>query len=148
MGKINWGRVVLGGLLAGVVLNAYDFIVWGWYLAADYAAAVEALGREEPGGGVMAMFVAWNFVFGIFLVWLYAAVRPRFGAGPKTAAMMGVAVWFLWYFMHTIVEAPLELFPSKIYLTAAILGLVQLVLALLAGGWLYQEGDSAPPSAA
>jgi hypothetical protein len=27
--KINWGRVVVGGLVAGVVLNVFDFLVNG-----------------------------------------------------------------------------------------------------------------------
>ncbi|HSE60477.1 MAG TPA: hypothetical protein VLA99_17380 [Nitrospiraceae bacterium] len=28
-------------------------------------------------------------------LWLYAAIRPRFGAGPKTALYAGLGVWVL-----------------------------------------------------
>jgi hypothetical protein len=97
---------------------------------------------------MMALFVAWDFVMGIFLVWLYAAVRPRFGPGPQTAAMTGAAVWFLLFFMHAIAEAPMGLFPTKLYVVSTIVGLAQVVLAALAGGWLYQEGGSTPSMAA
>ena len=148
MSKINWSRVVLGGLLAGVVLNVFDFILWGWYFAPDIAAAMEALGKQAPGGAMIGLFVVLDFVIGIFLVGLYAAVRPRFGAGPKTAAMTGAAVWFLVYLMHAIAEAPAGLFPTKIYVVGTIVGLVQLVLAAVVGGWPYQEGSSTPSSVA
>jgi hypothetical protein len=46
MGKINLGRVVMGGLLAGVLLNVVDFLVHGVWLMDDYTAAMEALGKE------------------------------------------------------------------------------------------------------
>ena len=59
-------------------------------------AAVRALGREV-GGGALLMFLAWGFLVGIFAVWLYAAIRPRYGAGPKTALCAGAAVWGLGY---------------------------------------------------
>ncbi|MBI2073795.1 MAG: magnesium transporter, partial [Gemmatimonadetes bacterium] len=44
MGKINWGRVIAGGLLAGVVLNVFDFVVNGWLLSDQWTAAMTALG--------------------------------------------------------------------------------------------------------
>ncbi len=37
MGKINWGRVFLGGLLAGVVVNVFEFVTNGLVLASNWA---------------------------------------------------------------------------------------------------------------
>jgi hypothetical protein len=85
MGKINWNRVILGGLVAGVIINIFEFALHGFVLAQDMDAAVRALGREV-GGRELLMFLAWGFLVGIFAVWLYAAIRPRYGAGPKTAS--------------------------------------------------------------
>ena len=34
-------------------------------------------------------------VSGIVLIWIYAAIRPRFGAGVKTAILAGLAVWVI-----------------------------------------------------
>src|ERR1051325_2826717 len=92
MGKINWGRVVVGGLLAGVVLNIVDFVYFGVLMKQDIAAAMQALGKQ-PGAmdSLVPLFVALDFVYGIGLLWVYAAIRPRFGAGPKTAVIAGVA---------------------------------------------------------
>ncbi len=33
---------------------------------------------------------------------LYAAIRPRFGAGPSTAAIAALSVWFLTSWMHLV----------------------------------------------
>jgi hypothetical protein len=35
------------------------------------------------GGAELTMFTVWGFLVGIFAVWLYAGIRPRYGAGQK-----------------------------------------------------------------
>src|SRR5213592_1582132 len=81
VGKINWGRVILGGLLAGLVLNVVDFVYYGMVMKQDMAAAMQALGKPPIPDSMIWVFVVWDFVMGIGLVWLYAAIRPRFGPG-------------------------------------------------------------------
>ena|SRR2546430_5205021 len=139
MGKINWGRVVAGGLLAGLVLNCVDFVVNGMLLAADWNAAMKALGKGEMAGSMIAWFVVYDFLLGIFTVWLYAAIRPRFGAGQKTAASAGFAVWFVVAFLHSVGDVPIGLFPLKLYLVTGIVALASLPLAAVAGAWPYKE---------
>src|SRR2546425_12504882 len=92
MGKINWSRVILGGLLAGVVLNVVDYIYYGVVMKQDMAAAMQALGKKPIPDSIIWVFVVWDFVMGIGLVWLYAAIRARFGAGVKTAVTAGPAL--------------------------------------------------------
>jgi hypothetical protein len=77
MGKINWNRVILGGLVAGVIINIFEYVLNGVILAKDMEAATSALGRQV-GGSALAMFTVWGFLVGIFAVWLYAAIRPRY----------------------------------------------------------------------
>ena len=45
MGKINWNRVILGGLVAGMIINIFEFALHGFVLAKDMDTAVRALGR-------------------------------------------------------------------------------------------------------
>src|SRR5438067_636891 len=91
MGKINWGRVVSGGLLAGVVLNIIDWLTYGVWLKADMAGAMQALGKQPSAmDSAIPLWVALDFVSGIGLLWVYAAIRPRFGAGAKTAVIAEV----------------------------------------------------------
>jgi hypothetical protein len=46
MGKINWARVLLGGLVAGFIINIFEYVTNGVVLAADWDAAMKALGRH------------------------------------------------------------------------------------------------------
>src|SRR5437588_13029885 len=126
MGRINWGRVVVGGLLAGVVLNIVDSVFFGVMMKQDIAAAMQALGKQ-PGAmdRLVPLFVVLDFVTGIGLLWVYAAIRPRFGAGAKTAVIVGVAVWFFDCLVHVLGEAPVGLFPQKMYGVGTIVALVQ-----------------------
>ena len=43
-----------------------------------------------------------SFLIGLFAGWLYAAIRPRYGAGPKTALCAGLFVWFLGYLLTSV----------------------------------------------
>ena len=44
MSSMNWGRVILGALQAGIVTNVVEFILNGVVLARGWAAAMAALG--------------------------------------------------------------------------------------------------------
>ena len=140
MGKINWGKVVVGGLLAGVVLNVADWLVYGVWLKPDLAAAMQALGKNPAAmdSGV-PVWVVLDFVYGIGLLWVYAAIRPRFGAGPKTAVIAGLAVWFFVGLLHALGEAPMALMPQRVYIVATVVGLVQYPLATVLGAYFYME---------
>src|SRR3989442_5904802 len=95
MGKINMQKVLVGGLIAGVFLNIVDYVQFGVVLKDQMAAAMQALGKPAMTNAQIPWFVVLDFVLGIFLVWLYAAVRPRFGAGPATAAKAAFAARFV-----------------------------------------------------
>jgi hypothetical protein len=80
-----------------------------------------------------------DFLVGLWVVWLYAAVRPRFGAGPKTALITGLGAWFALGLIMTLSELPMGLFPNALYYWNLIGWLVAGPLATLAGAALYQE---------
>src|SRR6059058_256418 len=137
MGKINWTRVILGGLVAGVIINVFESVLNGVILAKDMEAAIRALGRQM-GGGALAMFIAWGFLVGIFAVWLYAAIRPRYGAGPRTAACAGIAVWALAYLLGSAVPVIMHLFPVGLTLVGIGVGLIETIVAGVAGAAVYK----------
>jgi len=126
MRPINWARVILGGLLAGVVINAFESVLNGVIFAEEMEAAMKALGRQV-GGGQIAMFVVWGFLVGIFAVWLYAGIRPRYGAGPKTEALAGLAVWVLGYLLAADTPIPLDLFPFRLMVIGLAIGRVEVI---------------------
>ncbi len=139
MGKINWARVLLGGLLAGVIINAAEFLVNGFVLGSDWEAAMKALGRTGMGQSAYVVFVIWGFLAGICAIWLYAAARPRFGPGAKTAALTGFAFWIFSYALPTLGQWAFHLFPERLLIIGTLAGLVEVILASVAGAWLYKE---------
>jgi hypothetical protein len=139
MQSINWRRVILGGLLAGLVINVFESVLNGAVLAKDWEAAMAALGKPPMGGSQVAVFVIWGFLVGIFAVWLYAAIRPRYGAGPKTALCAGAAVWALGYLLASAAPIVLNLFPARVIVIGLVVGLVEVLVGTLLGAWLYRE---------
>lgn len=139
MGKINLKGVLLGGLLAGVVLNVVDFLLYGVVLAGDMTAAMQALGKTSPGGLAMVWFFIIDLVYGIALVWAYAAVRPRFGAGPATAARAGLYTWVVAALLRAIGDSQIGIMPTRIIITGTVVALVLFPVAAVVGAWLYKE---------
>jgi hypothetical protein len=140
VGKINLGRVVGGGVLAGVVLNIADFLVYGVWLSADIAAGMQALGKDPAKvQSAVPLFVVLDFFYGIGLLWVYAAIRPRFGAGPKTAVIAGLAIWFFVGLLHALAESPMGLMPQRVMTIGTIVALIQLPVAGVVGAYVYKE---------
>lgn len=140
MGKINLKGVIIGGLVAGVVLNVIDFLLFGVVLAGDIAASLQAAGKPAMGTSTMMLFVALDFLYGIFLVWLYAAIRPRFGAGPGTAVKAGLVSWVAVGLFHYLFEAPMGFtMPQNVMMIATLVGLVAQPLAVVVGAKFYTE---------
>lgn len=145
MGETNAGRVFIGGLLAGAVICCSAFFWSGAVFRADMEAALAALNRTQAASssGAMALYVVWSFLAGVLAAWVYAAVRPRFGAGPKTAIRTGLMLWLLVYVQATIGIAPMEFMPPRILMLGLATSILEIVLATLAGAWLYRENSAA-----
>jgi hypothetical protein len=96
------------------------------------------------------MMVAFNiigFVTGLLMVWLYAAIRSRYGAGPKAALMVALTIWIIGYAIPTLGEVGVGLIPAQLGATAAGLGLIEIILAGLAGASVYKEEATETPVA-
>ncbi|HEX9659728.1 MAG TPA: hypothetical protein VGA18_05475 [Rhodothermales bacterium] len=139
MSKINYGRVIIGGLLAGVILTIGESILNLVVVQDQWQMFMEQRNLPAESTGINIMWLLWNFVIGLALVLLYALVRPRCGPGAKTAAWTGVFVWFLVWFMCFGAIGLSFGMPSSLILTTLIWGLPEVVLAALAGGWAYKE---------
>ena len=141
MGKINWTRVLLGGLIAGVVGNVLWFATWRPLVGPSLKAALVALGRPmQETIGTTVLGVVLGFVVGILAIWLYAAIRPRYGAGPGTAVLAGVAAGLLYGVFPDIGWGlTLRLIPARVWVGDAVFTLVAMVIATLLGAWVYKE---------
>jgi hypothetical protein len=143
MADINWTRVLTGGLVAGLVMNIGEAALHGGMLGADAQQLfdryqIQALASAVP----IVSLIVMTFVLGIASVWLYAAIRPRYGAGAKTAIIAGLAVWVIAHVWSGVYLGMgfLGLIPAKLAYLPIAWGLVEAPLGTLAGAWLYREG--------
>lgn len=141
--RINLVRVLIGGLVAGVIINIGEFILNGVLLADDLNAAMAALNRPPVDPSMIVWFVLFGFGFAMILVWTYAAIRPRFGPGVKTAICASSLCWGLGYLYPNLFFYVMNLFPRDIIIVTSIWGLGEVVVAGIAGAWVYTESSRA-----
>jgi hypothetical protein len=139
MSGINVPRVILGGLVAGLVANGFDFLITTYLMAAEFNSMLARLGvTESDAQSWIAVFAVADFIWGVLLVFTYAAIRPRFGPGPATAVIGGVLLWVSFAIaMLVLMAMGLHSFGS--YLKSASLYLLSAIVAGIAGAALYKE---------
>ena len=136
MSKINWSRLLVCGVVAGIVWIILGAIVTA-LLGRDFAALPSNnLGKPTPG------FVLFNIVIdvleGISILWLYAAIRPLYGPGAKTASIAA----FAWWFVVSLGDATWCSFgfsPPWTVIPLMVGTLPALILATIAGAKFYRE---------
>jgi len=96
---INTKKVLVGALVAGVIINVVDFATNTFILGARMKAETDAfkpgLSDQMMQGSSIASYVIMDLVLGFALIWTYAAIRPRFGAGARTAVYAALLFWLL-----------------------------------------------------
>lgn len=139
MSRINFTKVIVGGLLAGLIINIGEFIFNGVLFADEMNQAMAALNRPPVANSMVVWFLLFAFGLGVTLVWLYAAIRPRFGAGVRTAVCASLTVWGLAYLYPTLFFIVMQLFPTRMMVIGTVWGLFEVVIAGVAGAWAYTE---------
>lgn len=143
MSQINVGGVVKGGLAAGVVMNISEFVLNVPVAGEQINAELAARNLPPVATNQIAVFVVLTFVLGLLTVWLYAAIRPRFGAGPTTAMIAGVFVWACTYLNVSITMGVLGINSMELVILGILWTLIEMIVASSVGGYLYQEGAPA-----
>lgn len=140
MNKINVGRVLLGGIVAGIVIDIFEGVLNGVVLSNQWAVVMTGLGKTGTMSiKQIAAFNVWGLVTGILIVGVYAAMRPRLGAGPKTAICAGLVIWATAYMLGSAAPVFLHLFPVGLVATGLAVGLVETMIAGIAGAYFYKE---------
>lgn len=137
MEKINWKRVFVCGVATGLVWTVLSAIST-WFVGGDFNAAVPGNKIFAPSAGLAAFLFSVNLAGGIWAMWLYAAIRPRHGAGPKTALVAGLS----WWIVSTLADATwgsFGLVPVAALLPLSAVLLPEMIIAAVAGAWLYKE---------
>jgi hypothetical protein len=143
MGGMNWGRVLLGGIVAAVVIFLSEWLIHGVVLMDDWMAAMESINRpQNPEEAPIVLYAVISLLFGLALAWTYAGIRPRFGAGPGTALKAGFVIWLVGYALPMLGWVPLGIFNNRMLYIGLGGGLVELIVAALVAGALYSEAQA------
>lgn len=140
---INTKKVVVAGIAAGVVMNICDFLLNMMFRT----QMTESANAFKPGlgdamttmsGSTMAGFIIMDLVIGMLLAYTYAAMRPRFGPGAKTAIITALIFWIF----GSIIAANylvMGIMSRSLWLSFGFAYLVCLIVASLVAGALYSE---------
>ena len=139
---INTGKVITGGLAAGVVLNVFDFLTNTYIMADKFKTEMDALNPalmpKMMATSTTVSFIVLDFVFGLLMVFTYAAIRPRFGAGVGTAIKAGLMMWAIsgvtWYF-----TVAMGFVSMNFFVMSAAISLVTMSAGAYVGAMLYKE---------
>lgn len=143
---LNTSKVIAGGLAAGVVLNVIDWITYTKVLVDKVTAEADAfkpgMAASMMSGNAITVYIISDFVFGLLLVWTYAAIRPRFGPGPRTAMLTALLFWILMAFCN----APTMLMGMvsvRLWWTESFIMFVNFLIAAWVGAMIYKESEGA-----
>lgn len=142
MSGMNRNRLLMGGLVAGLVINVGEFLLNVPVAGPAFDAALVEAGLPIPAASTIAVYVAMAFGLGLAAVWTYAAIRERYGPGPATAIRAGLLVWTLGSLLPMISLGLLGIFPTNLLLLAGTWTLVEIPLGTLAGAWVYREAEA------
>lgn len=140
MGKINGGRVIIGGLVAAVVIFLSHILfhaVFGERILAAFDAILTRPMLQDARTHVT--FIVLMLVQGFLMIYLYALARPRLGPGPKTALSIGIIVGVLTFMIPNLALVAITGANPQILWIAGMWGTVGSIVATLAGAALYKE---------
>lgn len=141
MSKINWTRLIIGGLIAAVILFFTDGFLHERIVGADWRAVYQNLGAPEPqhdGGGIL-YFAIFELGRGLLSIFVYVLMRERFGPGPKTAALAGIVAWVAFSVTGPAEFIPLGFYSTALWVKVGAFQLITSILGAIAGAALYKE---------
>ena len=137
MGKINVGKVIVGGIVAGAVMNGLDFVI-NTIILKDSMTATMTARNIDPAAMSIPTMVVLDFAMGLLLVFTYAAIRTRFGPGPKTALVAGILLSLITSTLAAYFVG-MGFFGWHEWMPNAALSTVNMCVSALAGCAVYKE---------
>lgn len=142
MYRINWGRLIIGGLIASVILFLTDGVFHEQVVAADWRALHVTLGVPESQHSAAAVlyFVVFELGRGFLSIFLYVLMRPCCNPGPKTAAIAGIVAWIAFSVTGPAQFIPLGFFSNALWIKVGAFQLITSIIAAIAGAAVYKDG--------
>jgi hypothetical protein len=142
MKKINFGRLILAGLVAGLAFIFVEIIVEGsmYFVFRISEAKIFQEAFEMRCSGVLFHILNLGILFAIciLIMWVYAVLRPRFSSRGTTAIVASLIFW-LFAFLFVANHVNLGIIPPMSFISLAF-NLIELPVAVIVGSNIYREG--------
>jgi hypothetical protein len=143
MNRIRTQRVLIAGLATLLVFILIEFLLEGVLIGAILPGklyeiyASTGAGRWNWSNQVINIGVAlFNC---LMMIWLYAALRPMFGVGPRSA-LITCGFVFAFFLAIEINNVNMGNIPLRVAVVDLSTLLIELPIALIAGAHVYEAG--------
>jgi hypothetical protein len=140
-------RIVAGGFAAGLLLLFSGVALGHGVLGPEYARAFASHRAHAVSVATVIENTSIRLAFGFLLVTLYAALRPRFGAGPRAALVAALLFWLSAYLPRFLELSDFGILGGWRLAVSIPWSLTEVALAALLGGWIYRERETNAPGA-
>ena len=142
MNQVNRGRVIIGGIVGGVVI----FLIMGFAnhvcMGNMWMQWMAVMGQAMQNGPRLHSLYFWfaqSILLGVTGGAIYAGIRPRYGAGGATALGAGFLLWCAAYLAEMLNGLALHFLPHTILAGEAISGLVAALVGTYIAAAIYKE---------
>lgn len=141
MNRIRINRMLLSGLVTLIVFIGVELIIEGLMFNTLFIEELEAWNQKidvldwDSSNNVLNIFIA--LVNSTILVWLYAALRPMFGVGTRTALIASTFALLI-YLASYVNQVNLGTIPLSIATIEAGYLVIEMPIAIIAGALVYE----------
>jgi hypothetical protein len=140
MGRINYGRLIVGALLAAAFYFIADGTIHGALLGKYHMAAVSRAGYPLTADNTAFIYFAvFDLGKGLVAMLIYVAARVPCGPGVKTAVVAGLIAWLAIEVLPSISWMPFPFYEKSFFVKVIALELVPMVVGAILGAWIYKE---------
>ena len=142
MPRINWNRLLIGGLIATVICFVSDGLLHEKLVGAEWKAVYDNLRAAAPSeeqASHMLYFLLFEIGRGLVGILVYVLMRPFSRPGPKTAALAGLVTWFAFSLTGPAQFIPLGFYSHALWMKVGGFQLVTSIVATIAGAAVYKD---------
>jgi hypothetical protein len=135
---VNIRSILTSGLVAGIIVSI-SAITMIPVVGNEMDIILANFGLLPLSNLAMVYFCSISFIFGIFLMFMYAVLKPQFASKTKTAITVSIIVWIMVYLIGNVSLAVYGFMSIKLVAIGSVWGLMELLLASIICSRLYKE---------
>lgn len=140
MHETHPAHVLLGGVAAGLIILVGEYLLNAILLGDLWADLRASFGIPVASNSQYAIGGILTLSYGVVLIWLYAAMRPRFESDTGTALVAAATFWFIAYVLFLLSVWANGFVTIEIAAFSIAWGVVEVPVAALVGARIYRSG--------